>query len=236
MAIDPSIPLQVRGFSLADVMSDAQAMRMRQMQMDDYERKRRQEQEKGDSLAALIADPNGMRRDNPNFQRFAKADPTSAFTMLDRLDKAEREKVEAGLKDLSAAVRWADTPQKWAVVQQHYGRFDPQLAAVPFENREQALIQLGQMGEYLEKSAPKIMSIEAGGSLAAVDPRTGQPTFTVLPNPGNASPGAPAGSGPRPGDVEDGYRFKGGDPADPNNWIKVGGGGGNVTSGFLDGL
>ena len=32
--------------------------------------------------------------------------------------------------------------------------------------------------------------------------------------------GLPEGS-PKPGDIEDGYRFKGGDPADRNSWEPV---------------
>jgi hypothetical protein len=30
-------------------------------------------------------------------------------------------------------------------------------------------------------------------------------------------------AGPKAGEVKDGYRFKGGNPADKNNWQKVGG-------------
>lgn len=39
-------------------------------------------------------------------------------------------------------------------------------------------------------------------------------------SPGLPSPGV-AGQGPIPGSVESGYKFKGGDPADKNNWVKI---------------
>lgn len=35
------------------------------------------------------------------------------------------------------------------------------------------------------------------------------------------APAVPVSSGPKAGDVEDGHQFKGGDPADPKNWIEV---------------
>lgn len=151
------------------------------------------------------------------------------------LDKEKREQVEAAVKDLSAAVQWADTPEKWAQVQQHYGQYDPQLASVTFDQRETSLVRLGQMGEYLNATAPKIMSIEAGGSLAAVDPRTGKPSFTVLPNPGDAAPGSPAQGGVQEGatatNLQTGQKliFRGG------QWQPMGGGAGNSVGGFQPG-
>jgi hypothetical protein len=43
--------------------------------------------------------------------------------------------------------------------------------------------------------------------------------FATPQTSGGGQPAAP--SGPQPGTVQDGYRFKGGDPADASNWEKV---------------
>lgn len=48
-------------------------------------------------------------------------------------------------------------------------------------------------------------------------------SFSGLPRTGAPAPAAPS-SGPVPGTVEDGYMYKGGDPADPASWVPVQGG------------
>jgi hypothetical protein len=39
--------------------------------------------------------------------------------------------------------------------------------------------------------------------------------------PGGAAAAPAVTDGPQPGDVEDGYRFLGGDPADPASWEQM---------------
>ena len=169
MALDPSIPFRAGtagAVNLSDLLNQHQQRQMNERTMQQRDRQ--------------------MDMQEQQFE-FEMQQHTA------RLDAAQREAAAKGLEDIAAAVQWAQTPEQWAVVQQHYGRLDPQLATVPFEQREQVLVTTGRMKDYLEATAPKIQSIEAGGSLAAVDPRTGRPTFTVLPNPGGIEPGAPAG-------------------------------------------
>ena len=83
------------------------------------------------------------------------------------------------------------------------------------------------------------------GSLGMVDPATGKPTILyedptpkinwvtadnpdgtkslipVGPNGPMQGGGGQTSTGPQPGTIEDGYRFKGGDPADQSNWEEV---------------
>lgn len=58
--------------------------------------------------------------------------------------------------------------------------------------------------------------IYGGGASGGGGYGVGQPA----PAPGSAAPAA-APAAPRPGDVMDGYRFKGGNPADMSSWEKV---------------
>jgi hypothetical protein len=167
--IDASIPFRAGTagqFSLADIAQQSQQMRHADQTMQQRERQLDQTDQRFDlEMQKLTAE----------------------------MSKEQREAAAEGLKDMAAAVQWANTPEQWAVVQRHLGQHNPELASVPFERREEVLVSTGRMADFLELNKPEIRAIEAGGSLAAVNPHTGQPTFTVLPNPGGMQPGSPAG-------------------------------------------
>ena len=60
--------------------------------------------------------------------------------------------------------------------------------------------------------------IQALGEGPQLDKTVTPPAFAVPERP---PAGAPAAAAPQPGTVEQGHRFKGGNPADPANWERV---------------
>ena len=86
----------------------------------------------------------------------------------------------------------AVTPQEW----EYYG---PMLLPVPGDDPE----------TIAQKALTRRQMVE--------DITVGLGNMGGLVNQGNGQPG----SGPQPGTVEDGYRFKGGNPADPNSWERA---------------
>lgn len=87
-----------------------------------------------------------------------------------------------------------------------------------------------KVSELWTTSQSKTIPYQPGGNVINYNPVTGEATPLVQgQTPQGAAPTAP----PPPGTIEDGYRYKGGNPSDPKNWEPVAGGaGGNVSGNF----
>jgi hypothetical protein len=70
--------------------------------------------------------------------------------IAEHMDDRQRAEAAAKTEDLTAAVRWADTPEKWSYVQQHYGSEGVDLSPYRFEDRERGLLELGKLSGYLK--------------------------------------------------------------------------------------
>lgn len=77
-------------------------------------------------------------------------------------------------------------------------------------------VQDPQSGTVLLQSTQPRLVTGANGEIVPLYPQG-----TPLHNGGRTAP--PTNAGPQPGTIEDGHRFRGGDPGDPNNWEAVGG-------------
>jgi hypothetical protein len=94
--------------------------------------------------------------------------------------------------------------------------------------------------EIYQAEAMKFVPLHPGGGLAQVNPLTNQTQMAITPNPGSAPVGSPVGGG-NPVRITSPAEYEGLPPGtryiDPNGKLRVkGGGGGNVTGNFLDGL
>jgi hypothetical protein len=145
------------------------------------------------------------------------------------LDKYQTEKALEGYDFIANAAYQivqlpeAQRPQAWdAYIQQGVQMGFDGLAQFQGQYNPQTLnsvvARAGEMKSYQEAQQPKYMAIPAGGTL--VDTNNPQAVQQF-------------GQAPQPGVVEDGYRFKGGNPADPNAWEPVAAGGaGSGQQGF----
>lgn len=120
----------------------------------------------------------------------------------------------------------AQRPQLWdAAVQQgvqlgyndlaeYQGQYNPQAL-------EALIANAGQVSKLFELERPQYMAVPNDADLVNVKDPGALKAF-----------GEQRAAVPQAGQVEDGYRFKGGNPADPNAWEKVGDAGGNASGGF----
>lgn len=168
--IDARIPLMGRGLDMQQIMANAQQQRANQQQMDGKRR-----------LADLL--PRAAQGDQAAIDEMAGINPE----LFLRMDERQKSQVAERTKDLTAAVRWADSPDKWEQVIDHYAQEGVDLSQYRgrFQDREKAMLQLGKIGEYLG-SAPKRDLMQIDG--VAIDKATGEPQFEspydrIIPGP-----------------------------------------------------
>lgn len=153
-----------------------------------------------------------------------------SFDKWKSLDGAQKEAAEQESKIFgNAALDILNRPpeqrgQAMQAYAQQLGQQYPEVAQIlqlPPEQQEAALRAAVSEAQMIEKlvglEQPKYMAIPQGGTL--VDTRNPQALQTF-------------GQAPQAGAVEDGFRFKGGDPGDPNNWEQVGGPTPTASDGF----
>ena len=87
-------------------------------------------------------------------------------------------------------------------------RYPSERAPYRWESNDGSLMELGPDGQ------PTVRYKDPTPRMNFIPDGMGGGRFVPMPG---------TGGGPAPGTVEDGYRFKGGDPADQSNWEQVGG-------------
>lgn len=152
----------------------------------------------------------------------------NAFQGMGAQDRAKTKEVNEYLGQASLAISQlpeAQRSQAWdqyvqqgvqlgyQSLAQHQGKYSPQ-------GLNSIIAQSGQVKQLLDLSAPKYQSIPEGGTL--VNTRDPQAVNQFQQE----------SSAPDVGAVDGGYRFRGGDPSNKDNWEQVGGTSSNASGSF----
>lgn len=146
--------------------------------------------------------------------------------MYMKLGAEQKQQVDAVMKTIGQqafSILQLPKEQQGAALQQALARLQQQgidtsgfqLSGNAEQDLKAALAMTGQLDQWEQFAQPKYSPVGEGG-LAGF--QFGQP----IKQGGQPQNFAPQ-SGIQPGTIEDGYRFKGGNPADPNSWEKAGG-------------
>ncbi len=188
----------------------------------------RQMRQERDTKNALMDYYGAQMGDDPAAQSLMpvmRANPELGGRLLSQHQERQAKSQQQQIELVGQAAAFADTPEKWDQVidqlamegipgvEKYKGKFSPALRATI----------MAKAGVADKQQSDRYIPLQPGGSLARIGPG-GQPQIVFQQNDGSQQLGAPVQGGPQLGQVEDGYRFKGGNPADPNAWEPVNGG------------
>lgn len=219
-------------------------------QLGQQVRERRDAAEQKNALTAYATDPNAPGA----FEGLAKANPGMAIQARGQQQQAAQQQQEQRRADLPTITRLLEystdegTYQQARATAQQIGidtstlpaNFDPNwrnqqlgtLRAIGSPQGQQALSDAGKQAvdAGFQPGTPQFnQAVQQLVQARLAQPYTGSQGETRVYTPSvwgqqAQQPQAPT-QAPQPGMVEDGYRFKGGNPADPNAWEPVSQGG-----------
>ncbi len=185
MPIDPSIAIRAgnAGWSLGDILQQAdqrkfrdQQMQMQRQQFEQQQAEMHRQQQANTSLADLITHrgPNGQIDPNsPQFSAYVDSNPQGGLELLGKLDEHQHTEVERRAKLIGEAAQYADTPEKWDAAVDYLSKLYPDIAQYKGhfspETRMAALAAAGQLKEYYDRTKP--VNMAPGNQL--VDPSSG---------------------------------------------------------------
>lgn len=200
----------------------------------------------GASPPATLVDPaqlpprtDGLTINQDALRELFTYDPGTAKQVQDMVFSANKQQFEQAQRngEAMATVAWrlkqmppearAAELQAWAPQLQQIGLTPEMLARADLTDAglDRYYATGRKLSEIIAENKPQYMAIPPGGSVVNVR----DPAAVSALNSGQPS------AAPQPGTIDGGYRFNGGDPADPKSWSPVGGPTPAASGGFPGG-